>query len=385
MQGHIRQRSKGSWTVVVSLGRDPATGRRKQLWRTIRGTRKEAEQELVRLLHERDTGITQPPGKLIVADYLLRWLEDYARVNVAPTTFQPYETAIRRHLIPALGSIVLSRLRPQHIQAYFADALKQGRADGRGGLSPTTVLYHHRVLREALHHAVRWQLLTRNPADYAQPPRAKKRELVPLGAAEIDKLLEAARDTRYESLVRLAVLTGMRQGELLGLCWGDVDLEAATLYVRQTAARLPGQGITHRPPKTHRSRRPVALSANTVALLRAHRREQIEERLKLGPAYQDNGLVFATAIGTHVDTSNLHRVWKRIVSAAGFSGTRFHDLRHAHATLLLKQGVHPKIVSERLGHAGIGITLDIYSHVLPGLQAEAAEQIDVAMGQAKHG
>src|SRR3990172_3988024 len=159
MRGHIRRRGKGSWAVVVDLGRDPRTGKRRQLWRSVKGRKREADALLLHLLHQRDLGVDEPPAKLTLGEYLTRWLEDYARVGVSPTTFLPYETCVRRHLSPALGAIPLTKLRPQHIQAYYTQALRRGRADGRGGLSPTTVLYHHRVLREALQHAVRWQLL----------------------------------------------------------------------------------------------------------------------------------------------------------------------------------------------------------------------------------
>jgi integrase len=384
MQGHIRRRGKDSWTVVVNLGRDPVTGKRRQLWRSVRGTKRDAEATLLHVLHERNLGIDAPPAKLTVAEYLTRWLNDYVRTNVSPSTVLPYSTCVHRHLTPALGAIPLTKLRPQHIQQYYSQALRDGRSDGRGGgLSPTTVLYHHRVLREALQHAVRWQLLARNPADAVDPPRAERREIGTLNAEEVRRLLLAAEETPHGALVHLAAMTGMRRGELLGLRWRDVDLDGATLHVRQTLKRLPGNRLGYGPPKTHRSSRPVALSPETVRSLRAHRSRQAEDRLKLGPAYQDDDLVFATAVGTPIDPSNLHRAWKQIVGRAGLAGVRFHDLRHAHATIMLTEGVHPKIVSERLGHATIGITLDTYSHVLPGLQAEAAAVLDRVFGSGR--
>jgi len=179
--------------------------------------------------------------------------------------------------------------------------------------------------------------------------------------------------------VRLAVLTGMRRGELLGLRWGDVDLEGATVNVQQTAQRLSGQGIVFRQPKTRLSRRSIALSPAAVHVLRQQRRRQAEARLLAGSAYEDRDLVFASGLGSPVEAGSLARTWSRITSAADVGHVRFHDLRHAHATLLLRQGVHPKIVSERLGHASIAITLDTYSHVVPGLQAAAAAQLDALL------
>ena len=172
------------------------------------------------------------------------------------------------------------------------------------------------------------------------------------------------------------MLTGLRPGELLGLRWSDVDLDKASIAVQQSAGRMPGEGVSFRIPKTRRSRRAVALSRETVAVLRRHRTSQHEERLRAGAAYTDHGLVFQTAIGTPVDPSNLRRVWRSIVKSVGIGHVRFHDLRHTHASLMLKQGTHLKVVSERLGHASIAVTADIYSHVDPGLQAQAAEQLD---------
>lgn len=235
------------------------------------------------------------------------------------------------------------------------------------------------VLHAALRQAVRWQLLVRNPADAVEPPRPPRRELQVPDAAEVRDLLAAADGTPYGPLVRLAVLTGMRRGELLGLRWGDVDLDAAVLHVQQSAQRITGQGMIFRQPKTRLSRRSIALSPVAVALVRQHRRRQAETRLLAGSAYEDQGLVFTSGLGSPVEPGNLLRGWSKIVAVAGAPHVRFHDLRHAHATLLLRQGVHPKIVSERLGHASIAITLDTYSHVVPGLQEAAAAQLDALL------
>jgi len=376
MQGHIRRRGKESWTVVVDLGRDPVTGKRKQLWRSVKGAKREAEALLVQLLHQRDTGIDAPPGKITLGQFLERWLEDYARPNVSPKTLLQYGDFVRRNLVPALGSIPLAKLRPQHIQAHYSRALLEGRADGKGGLSPKTVLHIHRLLREALYHAVKWQILARNPADSVKPPRPQRYEPPVLSPGEVRRLLAAADRTRYGALVHTATMTGLRRGELLGLRWQDVNLDEGVLHVRQAAQWLPSEGWVFRQPKTHRSRRPVALAPATVRVLRDHRRRQIEERLALGPAYRDRDLVFCTRSGSPIDPSGLRSAWGRIVRAAELPHLRFHDLRHIHATLMLLGGVHPKVVAERLGHADVGITLDTYSHVLPNLQAQAAAGLE---------
>lgn len=376
MPGSIIKRSKSSWTVVVDLGRDPVTGQRRRAWQSVKGSKREAERLLTQLLHQRDQGIDVLPGKISVADYLRRWLEDYARPNTAPKTFRTYTDIVNRHLIPALGAIPLAKLRPAHIQAFYSQALKDGRLDGKGGVSPRTVLRFHQILHVALRHARKWQVLASNPADDVEPPRVLRSELRLLPASDVRSLMDAADATPYGCLVHLAVSTGMRLGELLGLPWSAVDLEARVLHVHQTLQWLTGQGFTFREPKTQGSRRQIALTPSSVQRLREHRRMQLEQRLLMGSGYNDHDLVFTTALGTPIEPSNLRRTWLRIVKDAGLGHLRFHDLRHAHASLMLQQGVHPKIVSERLGHAGVGITLNVYSHVLPGLQQEAADQFD---------
>lgn len=376
MPGSIVKRGKNSWSVIVDFGRDPVTGKRRQLWRSVKGPKRDAQVVLTQLLHQRDTGVDAPPGKITVGEFLQRWLEDYARPNVAPKTLLQYSDFVHRLLIPSLGHVPLTKLRPQHIQAYYSHALRQGRADGNGGLSPKTVLHIHRLLREALQHAVKWQVLARNPADAVDPPRPQRYEPPMFSPEEVRRLLAAADDTPIGALIHTAVMTGLRRGELLGLRWRDVDFDAGILHVSQAAQWLPHEGWSFRPPKTRSSRRPVALGSATITVLREHRPRQLEERLTLGAAYIDHDLVFASPSGTPIDTSHLRRVWERIVRASGLPHLRFHDLRHIHATLMLVSGAHPKIVSERLGHSGVGITLDTYSHVLPNLQAQAATGLE---------
>jgi integrase len=381
VRGTIRRRSAGSWTIIVDLGPDPVTGRRRQHWQTVRGPKREAEDKLGEILHERATGIDRPTGKETVAEYLDRWLRDYVATNTAPKTEQTYREIAKRHLVPAFGSLDLVALRPAHIQAFYGRMLRSGRVDGKGGLSARSVLRYHQVIHAALHQAVRWQLLIRNPADAVEPPRPERREVMGLEPAQVRALFAAADATPIGHLVRTAVLTGLRRGELLGLRWGDVDMERGVLHVQQTAQRITGRGVVFRQPKTRLSRRAVALSPDAVSVLRTHRREQLEERLLAGPAYADRDLVFASAIGTSLEAGTISRTWLRIPVAADVGHVRWHDLRHAHATLLLRQGVHPKVVSERLGHASVGITLDTYSHVLPGLQAAAAVALDAALAE----
>ena len=376
MQGHLRKRSKDSWTVVVELGRDAVSGQRRQLWRTVKGTKRDAEALLVQLLSQRDSGVDVLPGKLTLGDYLERWLADYVEPNLAPKTVRSYTDIVRRHLTPALGSIPLSKLRPQHLQTYYARALRQGRLDGKGALSPNSVLHHHRALRAALRQAVKLQVIVQNPCDAVQPPRLERVEMKALSPQEARQLLTAADNTSYGPLIRTALMTGLRQGELLGLRWSDLDLDAGVLRVQQTVQWLPRQGFVFRPPKTAKGRRSLPLSPETVQTLRQARLGQVQERLQLGPSYQDFDLVFATVTGAPIDPSNLRKAWLSIVETADIEYLSFHGLRHSHASLLMQQGVNPKVVSERLGHSGIGITLETYSHILPGIQEEAVARLD---------
>lgn len=372
--GHIRKHGAG-WAVVVHYGSDPSTGKRLRRWRSVRGSRREAEAALVEMLAERNQGVAIPTGKQTTAAYLRQWLRDSVVPNCAPKTVRTATDIVEKHLIPALGSIPLPQLRPVDIQAYYSRALLSGRLDGNGGLSPISVQRHHQIIHAALHQAVRWQLLVRNPADAVDVPRGKRREMPMPSIEDVRRVLMVAENSPIATLVYVTVQTGLRKGEALGLRWSDVDLESGRLHVQQTAQFISGQGVVFGHPKTTKSARTVALSTDTVRQLARHRAAQAENRLRFGAAYSDNGLVFATALGAPIDASNLRRHWLRVCGAADIS-LRWHDLRHVHASLLLTQGTNPKVVSERLGHSGVAITLNLYSHVLPEIQAAEAEKLD---------
>lgn len=396
MKGHIRKRGKDSWAVVIELDRTP-DGRRRQRWHAVKGGKKDAERELARLLNDVATGEYVEPSRMTVAAFLEQWLATYAKPNVAPRTYERYEEIVRIHLVPNLGRNLLTKLSPMQIQAYYAAALQAGGTDlkkhnkeendntaarsskrdsEKRALSPTTVLQHHRVLHKALECAVKWQIVARNVADAVEPPRRARREMQTLSAEQVRRLLQEAEDTEDYALIYVAVNTGLRRGELLGLKWEDIDLKEGAAQIRRSLQRIRGEGIVAREPKTHRSRRSVSLPPTVVEVLKKQKAGQAREKLFWGEAYQDNGLVFATSLGTPIEPANLSRRFQRLINSAGLPATRFHDLRHAHASLMLKAGVHPKIVSERLGHSAVGITLDTYSHVLPNLQKEAARKLD---------
>lgn len=373
MKGHIRKRGDRSWAVIIELGRDPETGKRRQKWHTVKGTKRDAEKELARLVNALNTGRYVAPSKLTLADYLQQWLTDYAGPNTAPRTRQGYEINIRRHIVPCLGRTELAKLKPVQIQGLYTRLLA-------GGLSPKTIRYVHTTLHGALKRAVQWDLLPRNPAEAVEPPKLVRHELTVLDPAGVQSLLAGLDGHRLRLPVLLAVTTGLRRGELLGLTWSQVDLAAGVAHITQslggTQAGMPIYSTT----KTPRSRRAIALPGLAVQALHHQRRQQEEYRKFLGSQYRDYGLVICLEDGRAWDLSNFEHTFRRKMDNLGFAGIRFHDLRHTHATLMLQAGVHPKIVSERLGHSQIAITMDTYSHVMPQMQREAAGQIDRLLG-----
>jgi integrase len=380
MRGHIRQRGKASWSIVLDLGRD-ATGKRIQKWHSVKGTKKDAERELPKLLNSVHNGTYVEPVRMTVAEYLDRWLKDYAHTNVAAKTYDRYEQIVRVHLKPDLGNYNLSKLQPLHIQSSYSKALESGRKDGKeGGLSAQTVLHHHRILREALQQAVRWQLLARNPADAVEPPRPSRKEMSVIDETQTAQLLEEISGTWIFVPCMLAIATGMRRGEILAVRWQDLDLEAGVIRARRSLQQAKG-GLSFKDTKGKKGRA-IKLPAFAVDLLRRHRVEQAKQRLQFGPAYDDEDLVCARLHGTPISPNELTAAFAAVIRESDLPRVRFHDLRHSHATQLLRQGIHPKVVSERLGHSNIAITLDVYSHVLPDMQDEAARRIDSALRTA---
>jgi integrase len=359
--------------LTIDLGRDPFSGRRQRRFANIKGTRRDAERVLAARIHAIETGTDIDAPRITVAEYLQRWLRDYAKPDVAPRTYERYAEIVARHVVPKLGMVPLSQLRPAHIVAAE-------RAWQDAGLSAATVLKVHRLIREALHHAVRWRLLAVNPADAVTPPRVERREMSVLNAAQAAALLVEARGSEFAAPITTALYSGLRLGELRGLRWRDVDLDSGRLSVQQTLQKVPGGGVVARQPKTHRSRRSVSLPAIVVDVLRDHRRRQVEARLAAGDAWEEADLVFTDALGRPLSETRLRWAFWRLLREAGLPRIRLHDLRHTMATLMLAAGEHPKVVSERLGHSTVSITLDTYSHVLPGLQAAAAERLAVTLG-----
>jgi len=325
-------------------------------------------------------GVTGAPPALMVATYLDVWLaERRLSGTIRETTATAYSVVIRSHLVPRLGGIALVRLGREHIAACYRDLRTAGRADGdMSGLSPKSVYNVHLVLRKALADAVDQGLLAVNPAARAMSAPLRSATMRTWTGEEAAQFLAATMGLLDAALYRLALATGMRRGEVLGLRWRDLDMETSSLSVSQQLVRVGG-AVRTGPPKTAASRRRIALDADTVETLRAHRRSQAAERLQTGRGQSADDLVFSRPDGGPRDPDVVSHAFRRLVMAAGLPGIRFHDLRHTHASLLLARGTNPKVVQERLGHASVAITLDLYSHVIPDLQTEAAAQIGAAL------
>jgi integrase len=369
MRGHITKRSKNSYSIVLELGRDPATGKRKQQWVTVKGTKKDAEKKLSELLHQLDTGTFIKPTKTTLAEYLKRWLNDYVWVNLAPRTAEGYEHIMHRYIIPSLGNKALIQLKPEHLQKYYSEKLSSG-------LSAQTVRHHHTTLHKALQTAVEWGLLTRNVADAVSTPRPQYAEMRTWNEDELSLFIKEAKTSSYYSLFYTALFTGMRRSELLALRWCDLDLLLCQIYVSRSMHVLKGGEVVFRSPKTAKGKRLIALSPSAASVLREHEKEQKLEKAMLGMSINNDDLVFCHIDGKPLLPNTITHAWIRLVRLIGLKPIRLHDARHTHASLMLKQGAHPKIVQERLGHAGIQITLDTYSHVSPSLQEAAAKRFD---------
>ena len=358
-------RYRGRWRAAIRL-------EYRRLTRDF-DTKREALAWLAEVRLKADRGLLPEPSRVTVGEYLAFWLENGAKPSVRPPTFRQYEQYVRNHLIPVLGNVKLQALKPADIQALYARRLG-------AGLSRRTVQLIHAVLHRALSQAVAWGLIAFNPADRVKAPRPARKEFKVLTPKEARRFLESAREWDYYPLFVLALTTGMRMGELLGLKWEDVDLEAGAVRVRRVLYRVKGRWVEGE-PKSAAGRRQVPIPAGVAAALKEHRKKVVELKLKAGPEWsaEFGELVFPTPTGRPHHPRNVQRALKAVLKAAGLPDIRFHDLRHTHATLLLAEGVNPRVVQERLGHSQVSLTLGTYSHVLPDLQREAAERVGRAL------
>ena len=375
--GHIRQRAPGSWELRYTLGTDAASGTRRTATTTVRGNRRAAEKELRRLLRTLDTGEHVDPSRMTVRQWLETWLVA-VRQEVSPKTYERYSEIVHHFLAPTLGKLQLTKLGPTHIQIAYNDLANGGRRDGKsGGLSARTRCHIHRILHSALGRAVEQQVLARNPAEAFRKrlPKVERREMKTLSTEQSARLLDAIKHTRVYWPVLLALSTGMRRGEVFALRWKNVDLSGGSIRVMESLEQTK-VGIRFKAPKSDRTR-VITVPHFGVAELKRLKRQQAEELLMLGVRQDGETLVCARADGEPLQPQSLTHQFTRLINRLkDMPRVRFHDLRHSHATQLLQAGVHPKVAQERLGHATITTTLDLYSHVTETMQSDAAERLD---------
>jgi integrase len=321
------------------------------------------------------------PHKLTVSQWLEIWLQQYKRPRIRPLTLENYDRLIRIHLVPVLGKIPLKDLRPDHVQRFYNDKHQEG-------LSSGSIRLLHAVLHDALKQAVKNQVLVRNVTEATSPPRERKRVIRPLSLDQVRQFLTAIASDRLFPAILLSFVTGFRRGELLGLRWQDVDLETGILEVRQTLARArtygtPDDGrrtrLIFQEPKTPQSRRSIPVPAEGLDALKYHKARQAEERLLMGEAYHDQGLLFCYPDGRPIGPADFYKRFVRLLKQAGLPRSRVHDARHTFATLMFELGESPKTVQTMLGHTAITTTMDIYSHVSLDLEKRAAAKLNEAL------
>lgn len=370
MRGHVHRRGK-TWGYVVDVGRDPATGRRRQTTKGGFATKKAVEAALAEALQALSSGTFVAVDPQSVSEWIDRWLVTIAS-KIRPSTLRDYRMDLGR-VKDRLGHVKLQELRPLDVEEFYASLLVSGRRYG-GGLAPKTVRNIHIALRRSLADAERFGLVTRNVAALVKPPVPERRELTTWTADEVRTFLASVEGHRLFAAFRLIATTGMRRGEALGLRWSAVNLKTGRVQINRSLSVVDNV-LSWDAPKTARSRRTVSLDPETVAALQAHRKRQLEERMRAGDAWVDDDLVFCTELGGEQHPDRFTRAFQAAAKRAGVPPIRLHDLRHTWATLALEAGIHPKVVSERLGHATTSITLDIYSHVQPELDTQAATAV----------
>lgn len=373
MRGSIVNRN-GNYSIVLNLEHDPETGKRKQHWIAVKGNKKEAEHQLNEMVNQLQHGTFVKPSKMTVGNHVEQWLGNYVAPNLSPSTAETYCFIATKHLLPRLGNITLTALRPQAVQALYSDKVKSG-------LSNATIQKIHNILHKALDNAVKTGLIVNNPLSMVERPKVQRRGMTTMTVTDIHILLEYARTSPYHSLYYTLIFTGMRRGEALALKWGDVDLLLLKISINKSLSYLntpkDGDRILLKTPKTAKSRRYISITPSNAAVLREHHQKQNETRQSLGlPLLTDNDFVFATYDGKPYLPNSITHAWIKLTRRCGLPRIRLHDCRHTYATQLMSQNVHPSIVANQLGHASVRTTLDLYSHVSPALQATAAMKFD---------
>ncbi|MEE8158707.1 MAG: site-specific integrase [Dehalococcoidia bacterium] len=373
MNGSIRKRGENSWELTIDLGRD-AGGKRRRKFVNIKGTKAQAQQKLRVLLSSLDKGLPIGTQKITFGEWLSKWMAEHVVPNGRQTTVERYEGLIRKHIAPVLGRIELSKLSPSDIEALEAKLTAEG-------MAPKGVELVHTVISGAYKYALRMEAAWRNPAKAVTPPKVTPKEVEPPEIAKVKEILALAEKEGHPLFpcLYLIAYTGLRRGEALGLRHQDLNLKGGVISIIQTVTRSLQLGVIIQPTKTSYSRRSVDLDDGTVAVLRAHLGDQVLHRMELGDVYEDNGLVFPGPLGKPLNPMALTRAFRSYAKKLGLTSAKLHDLRHFHASVMLQNGESLLLVGRRLGHASIATTGDVYGHLLPGWQKEAANAFAKAM------
>ncbi|MFW6047419.1 MAG: tyrosine-type recombinase/integrase [Candidatus Woesearchaeota archaeon] len=372
---HLRKRGKKKWQIVIELDRDPMTGKRKRKYKTINGTKKEAEKKMAELIrkYENNDKLVEPK-KMNMTKLMKQFLNSHQH-SVAQRTIDRYSIIVKNHLIPAFGDYQVKDIKPIHIESYQNLKLKEGKLNSNGGLSEETVRMHHNLLSSIFKYAQRLELIEKNPVKLVPSPKAKRPNHNFLNEEQLQKILEYSKGLWIHDYIKVAVATGMRRGEMIGLEWSNVDLKNNKISIVKALKRT-SKGIELSETKTSSSRRSIAITEDTAKILKRIKKEQAKRKLKLGNKYNTRfDLVFCEKDGRYCNPNSVTRRFKRVAKAVGLGHIKLHDLRHTMASLMLKSGTNPKVVQERLGHSSISITLDLYSHLTLDLQKEAAKSL----------
>jgi integrase len=365
---------------VVYLGRNPETDKRRQHWETVHGTRKDAQRRLTEFLHRLDAENLVAPSALTLGAFLEHWFVEYVEPSLSPRTAEVYISKLRCHVIPHLGNLLLRNLKPEDLQRLYATLIKTGRCRDGCPLSNRTVHHIHVILSNALDHALKWELITRNPAKAVRPPKVERREMRAWNGDQVVCFLEKTRSNidyvMYFELFYIDFATGMRLSEILALRWNDVDLDTGEIRINRTVYQLNDGSIVYGSPKSVRSRRTIVLPPSAIEVLRRHYQAQTAYRTMLGLTLNEDDFIFTRPDGRPFRPGTIGQAFRRMVKHTDLPPIRFHDIRHTHASLLIQQRVNPKVIQERLGHASIQTTFDTYGHLYPGTQQAAADIFD---------
>ncbi len=377
--GHIRRRGERSWELKFDLGTDPLSGRRKTAYHSFKGTKREAEMELVRLKAGADRGEYIDPSKLTLAGFLDRW-EAWAATQVSAKTLERYRQLAAHHIRPHIGGAPIQKLKTVNFAQLYG-RLQKAKPEG-AGLAPRTVGHVHRLLHRVLGHAVKWEIIASNPVAAAEPPRVQRTEIEILSPDQIKVVLRTLRGRRLYGVALTGLATGMRRGEIVALRWGDVDLDAGKIRVERSLEQT-NAGLAFKEPKTKAGRRTVSIPSSVVTELRDHWREQQKQRLALGMGKaRTEDLVFPRWDGGPWPPDRLSSTWAKTVSTLKLPKVTFHALRHTHASQLIAAGLDVVTVSRRIGHSNPTVTLTVYAHLFGNTDERAAAAVENALAGA---